>query len=128
MPGPLADLVRASSSDRDRCPCRGRSTPESAAAGWDYRRARRRCGRGRGDRDGYFRSDGRGRAKGRSGHDAQLYHRRIRLRRGRPVLCRNVQHGAGFGLGLERMLMYITGMKNIRDVIPFPRVPGYAEF
>jgi asparaginyl-tRNA synthetase len=35
---------------------------------------------------------------------------------------------AGFGLGLERMLMYITGMKNIRDVIPFPRVPGYAEF
>jgi asparaginyl-tRNA synthetase len=35
---------------------------------------------------------------------------------------------AGFGLGLERMLMYITGMKNIRDVIPFPRTPGYAEF
>jgi asparaginyl-tRNA synthetase len=35
---------------------------------------------------------------------------------------------AGFGLGLERMLMYLTGMKNIRDVIPFPRTPGYAEF
>src|SRR6185369_16047100 len=35
---------------------------------------------------------------------------------------------AGFGLGLERMIMYITGMKNIRDVIPFPRTPGYAEF
>jgi asparaginyl-tRNA synthetase len=35
---------------------------------------------------------------------------------------------AGFGLGLERMMMYLTGMKNIRDVIPFPRVPGYAEF
>jgi asparaginyl-tRNA synthetase len=35
---------------------------------------------------------------------------------------------AGFGLGLERMLMYLTGMKNIRDVIPFPRVPGYADF
>ena len=35
---------------------------------------------------------------------------------------------AGFGLGLERMLMYVTGMKNIRDVIPFPRVPGSAEF
>jgi asparaginyl-tRNA synthetase len=35
---------------------------------------------------------------------------------------------AGFGLGLERMLMYVTGMKNIRDVIPFPRTPGYAEF
>ena len=31
---------------------------------------------------------------------------------------------AGFGLGLERMLMYLTGMKNIRDVIPFPRTPG----
>jgi asparaginyl-tRNA synthetase len=35
---------------------------------------------------------------------------------------------AGFGLGLERMLMYLTGMKNIRDVIPFPRTPGHAEF
>jgi asparaginyl-tRNA synthetase len=35
---------------------------------------------------------------------------------------------AGFGLGLERMLMYVTGMKNIRDVIPFPRTPGSADF
>ena len=35
---------------------------------------------------------------------------------------------AGFGLGLERMVMYLTGMKNIRDVIPFPRTPGSAEF
>jgi asparaginyl-tRNA synthetase len=35
---------------------------------------------------------------------------------------------AGFGLGLERMMMYLTGMKNIRDVIPFPRTPGYVEF
>ncbi len=35
---------------------------------------------------------------------------------------------AGFGLGLERMLMYLTGMKNIRDVIPFPRTPGSIEF
>ncbi len=35
---------------------------------------------------------------------------------------------AGFGLGLERMMMYLTGMKNIRDVIPFFRVPGSAEF
>jgi asparaginyl-tRNA synthetase len=35
---------------------------------------------------------------------------------------------AGFGLGLERMMMYLTGMKNIRDVVPFPRTPGYAEF
>jgi asparaginyl-tRNA synthetase len=38
-----------------------------------------------------------------------------------------VQH-AGFGMGFERMLMYLTGMKNIRDVIPFPRTPGNAEF
>lgn len=35
---------------------------------------------------------------------------------------------AGFGLGFERLVQYITGMQNIRDVIPFPRVPGYAEF
>jgi asparaginyl-tRNA synthetase len=35
---------------------------------------------------------------------------------------------AGFGLGLERLLMYVTGMKNIRDVIPFPRTPGSAPF
>jgi asparaginyl-tRNA synthetase len=35
---------------------------------------------------------------------------------------------AGFGLGLERMLMYVTGMKNIRDVIPMPRTPGSADF
>jgi asparaginyl-tRNA synthetase len=38
-----------------------------------------------------------------------------------------VQH-AGFGMGFERMMMYLTGMKNIRDVIPFPRTPGNAEF
>lgn len=35
---------------------------------------------------------------------------------------------AGFGLGFERLLMYVTGMKNIRDVIPFHRTPGHAEF
>ncbi|MGD0089359.1 MAG: asparagine--tRNA ligase [Planctomycetota bacterium] len=35
---------------------------------------------------------------------------------------------AGFGLGLERTIQYITGMANIRDVIPFPRAPGQAEF
>jgi asparaginyl-tRNA synthetase len=35
---------------------------------------------------------------------------------------------AGFGMGFERMMMYLTGMKNIRDVIPFPRFPGNAEF
>lgn len=35
---------------------------------------------------------------------------------------------AGYGLGFERMIMYLTGMGNIRDVIPFPRTPGTAEF
>jgi len=35
---------------------------------------------------------------------------------------------AGFGLGFERAIMYITGMGNIRDVLPFPRVPGWAKF
>lgn len=35
---------------------------------------------------------------------------------------------SGFGLGLERMMMYLTGLKNIRDVIPFPRTPGNADF
>ena len=35
---------------------------------------------------------------------------------------------AGFGLGLERLVMFITGMGNIRDVIPFPRTPQNAEF
>ncbi len=35
---------------------------------------------------------------------------------------------SGFGLGFERFMIFITGMKNIRDVIPFPRTPGNAEF
>ena len=35
---------------------------------------------------------------------------------------------AGFGLGLERTVLALSGMANIRDVIPFPRVPGSAEF
>lgn len=35
---------------------------------------------------------------------------------------------AGFGLGFERLINYLTGMANIRDVIPYPRVPGRAEF
>ena len=38
-----------------------------------------------------------------------------------------VKH-AGYGLGFERIIMYLTGMENIRDVIPFPRTPGVAEF
>ncbi|MEM1320220.1 MAG: asparagine--tRNA ligase [Bacteroidota bacterium] len=35
---------------------------------------------------------------------------------------------AGFGMGLERIILFITGISNIRDVIPFPRTPGSAEF
>ena len=35
---------------------------------------------------------------------------------------------SGYGLGFERMMMYITGMQNIRDVLPFPRTPNNAEF
>ena len=35
---------------------------------------------------------------------------------------------AGFGLGFERTILYATGMANIRDVIPFPRTPGRADF
>ena len=35
---------------------------------------------------------------------------------------------AGFGLGFERLVMMATGVENIKDVIPFPRAPGQAEF
>ncbi len=35
---------------------------------------------------------------------------------------------AGFGLGFERLIMYLSGMENIRDVIPFPRTPRHADF
>jgi asparaginyl-tRNA synthetase len=35
---------------------------------------------------------------------------------------------AGFGAGFERLVLFVTGMENIRDVIPFPRYPGHAEF
>ncbi|MEG2701909.1 MAG: amino acid--tRNA ligase-related protein, partial [Clostridia bacterium] len=35
---------------------------------------------------------------------------------------------AGFGLGFERLVMYLTGMSNIRDVLPFPRTTGSAEY
>ena len=44
-------------------------------------------------------------------------------------LCQygSVKH-AGFGLGFERLIMYLSGMANIRDVIPFPRTPKNAEF
>ena len=39
----------------------------------------------------------------------------------------SVKH-SGFGLGFERVIMYLTGMSNIRDVISFPRTPKSAEF
>jgi asparaginyl-tRNA synthetase len=35
---------------------------------------------------------------------------------------------SGFGLGLERTVLFLSGMANIRDVIPFPRTPGSAEY
>ena len=35
---------------------------------------------------------------------------------------------AGYGLGLERMIMYVTGIQNIRDVIPYPRTPNHADY
>jgi asparaginyl-tRNA synthetase len=57
-----------------------------------------------------------------SGLDEKSYWWYLDLRR-----YGSVPH-SGFGLGLERMMMYLTGLKNIRDVIPFPRTPGNAEF
>jgi asparaginyl-tRNA synthetase len=56
------------------------------------------------------------------GLDPQAYWWYLDLRR-----YGTVPH-SGFGLGLERTIQFITGMANIRDVIPFPRVPGSAEF
>jgi asparaginyl-tRNA synthetase len=35
---------------------------------------------------------------------------------------------AGFGAGFERLVQFVTGMENIRDIIPFPRFPGSATF
>ena len=35
---------------------------------------------------------------------------------------------AGFGLGFERTVAYVTGLSNVRDVIPFPRTPGHASY
>jgi asparaginyl-tRNA synthetase len=35
---------------------------------------------------------------------------------------------AGFGLGFERLIVYVCGLSNIRDAIPYPRAPGSAEF
>ncbi len=35
---------------------------------------------------------------------------------------------SGFGMGFERLIMYLTGVENIRDLIPYPRTPGNCEF
>ena len=35
---------------------------------------------------------------------------------------------AGFGMGFERLLIYLTGIDNIRDVIPYPRTPGNCDY
>jgi asparaginyl-tRNA synthetase len=56
------------------------------------------------------------------GLDKENYHWYLELRK-----YGTVPH-AGFGLGFERLVSYITGMSNIRDVIPYPRVPGRADF
>ena len=39
----------------------------------------------------------------------------------------SVKH-SGFGMGFDRFIMYVTGMQNIRDVLPFPRTPNNCEF
>jgi asparaginyl-tRNA synthetase len=56
------------------------------------------------------------------GMDAERYWWYLDLRR-----FGSVPH-AGFGAGFERLVQYVTGMSNIRDVIPFPRAAGQAEF
>ncbi len=58
----------------------------------------------------------------RHGLDPEAYGWYLDLRR-----YGTVPH-AGFGLGFERLLMFVTGMGNIRDVIPFARTPGHCEF
>ena len=54
-----------------------------------------------------------------------LRHLRTVARRGAQIGSRQ---GAGFGIGFERLIMYLTGISNIRDVLPFPRTTGTAEF
>ena len=58
----------------------------------------------------------------RMGMDTQEYSWYLDLRR-----YGSVPH-SGFGLGFERLVQYVTGMKNIRDVIPFPRAPKTIAF
>ena len=55
------------------------------------------------------------------GLDAEAYSNYLDLRK-----FGSVRH-SGFGLGFERAVMYITGMQNIRDVLPFPRTAGACE-
>ncbi|HCN77137.1 MAG TPA: asparagine--tRNA ligase, partial [Verrucomicrobiales bacterium] len=59
------------------------------------------------------------RAQGLSEEDYSWY---VDLRR-----YGSVPH-AGYGMGFERLLMFVTGVANIRDVIPFARTPGHAEY
>jgi len=59
-------------------------------------------------------------AMSKAGLDPAVYDWYLDLRR-----YGSVPH-AGFGLGFERLVQYVTGMKNIREVIPFPRTPGFA--
>lgn len=54
--------------------------------------------------------------------DLEDYRRYLELRK-----YGTVPH-AGFGIGFERLIMYVTGMENIRDVLPFPRTPKNCEF
>lgn len=58
----------------------------------------------------------------RRGMDKSIYNWYLDLRR-----FGTVPH-SGFGLGFERLIRYVTGMENIRDVIPFPRAPKLADF
>jgi asparaginyl-tRNA synthetase len=57
----------------------------------------------------------------RDGLDLEAYSWYLDLRR-----YGSVPH-AGFGLGFERVLMLVTGVQNIRDVIPYPRTPGHCQ-
>lgn len=56
------------------------------------------------------------------GLNKEIYHWYRDLRR-----YGSVPH-AGYGLGFERLISYVTGVSNVRDVIPFPRTPGHAEY
>ena len=59
---------------------------------------------------------------GQSGLDKKDYWWYLELRK-----YGSVPH-AGFGAGFERLVQFVTGMENIRDVIAFPRYPGHADF